>query len=430
MTALADLKPGKKVKGIIPGQVVTIVDTKWYGSTAVEIYYKREDGQPGTQLLYRADETLLEIAAPQRVWRFTADGAQFRLAAEAYRIRLAHLFDPVLAVHTSLIEPLPHQITGVYGDMLQRQPLRFLLADDPGAGKTIMAGLLLKELMVRGDVRRCVICVPGNLAAQWQDELWFKFQLRFDILTRETVETSLSGNPFVEKDWLIMRLDQIARDENLQDKLRRSEWDLAIVDEAHKMSAHFWAGDVQETRRYKLGKLLSRIARHFLLMTATPHNGKEEDFQLFLALLDTDRFEGRFREGVHKAEVSDIMRRMMKEDLRRFDGRPLFPERKAYTVNYPLSPEEKQLYEAVTDYVREEFNRVEQLLDDQRKGTVGFALMILQRRLASSPEAIYQSLKRRRERLEKRLTDLNSPPGRGQGWVLPLLSQTSLQFET
>jgi superfamily II DNA or RNA helicase len=399
---LESLKPGSKVNGILPGQSVSVVDVKWHGSTAVELFYKRADGQPGTQLLYRDDEAKLEIVEAERAWHFNADGDLFRLVAEAYRIHLAHLFDPVLAVHTSLVEPLPHQITGVYGEMLPRQPLRFLLADDPGAGKTIMAGLLIKELVIRGDVQRCLICVPGNLADQWQDELWFKFQLHFDIMTRETFETSVSGNPFVEKDRVIIRLDQIARGEGLQEKLARTDWDLVIVDEAHKMSAHFWGGELEETKRYRLGKLLSSVTRHFLLMTATPHNGKEEDFQLFLALLDQDRFEGRFREGVHEVDVSDIMRRMVKENLCRFDGRPLFPERRAYTCSYPLPPAERQLYDEVTEYVRTEFNRADQLVDDKRKGTVGFALTILQRRLASSPEAIYQSLKRRRERLEKR----------------------------
>ena len=209
--------------------------------------------------------------------------------------------------------------------MLPRQPLRFLLADDPGAGKTIMAGLFIKELIVRGDVQRCLICVPGNLDAQWQDELWFKFGMYFDIMSRDTIENAVSGNPFVEKDQLIIRLDQVARDEVLQEKLRNTDWDLIVVDEAHKMSAHFWGGDLEETKRYRLGKLLSSVSRHFLLMTATPHNGKEEDFQLFLKLLDPDRFEGRFREGVHEVDISDLMHRMVKEDLRRFDGRPLFP---------------------------------------------------------------------------------------------------------
>jgi len=357
MTALESLQPDSKVTGIIPNQAVTVVRVNWYGTSAVELIYKRPDGQTGSQILYRHDEPNLAILEGHPTWRFDTDGHTFRQVAEAYRIRLAHLFDPVLAVHTSLIEPLPHQITAVYSEMLTRQPLRFLLADDPGAGKTIMAGLLIKELVVRGDVNRCLICVPGGLAPQWQDELWFKFQLHFDIITRETIESAVSGNPFAEKERVIIRLDQIARDEALQEKLRRTDWDLVIVDEAHKMSAHFWGSKLEETRRYKLGKLLGSITRHFLLMTATPHNGKEDDFQLFLALLDPDRFAGRFREGVHQVDVSDIMRRMVKEDLYTFEQRKLFPERRAYTVDYALSPAEDELYQAVTSYVREEFNR-------------------------------------------------------------------------
>ena len=406
MTRLEDLKPGLQLRGIVRQQLVTIVDVKWYGTAAIELTYKRADGHTANQLLYPDDAAPLEIVAAEQRWDFSADGALFRLVSEAYRIHLAHLFDPVLAVHTSLIEPLPHQITGVYGEMLHRQPLRFLLADDPGAGKTIMSGLLIKELVVRGDVRRCLICVPGNLAEQWQDELWFKFQLRFEILNRETYEAAVSGNAFQEHDLAIIRLDQVARDDDLKAKLDKTDWDLIIVDEAHKMSAHYWGSKLEETRRYKLGKLLGNISRHFLLMTATPHNGKEEDFQLFLQLIDEDRFAGRFREGVHQVDISDIMRRMVKENLRRFDGRPLFPERKAYTVSYPLSDSEYELYEAVTEYVREEFNRADQLGDDKRRGNIGFALTVLQRRLASSPAAIYSSLKRRRERLEKRRTEI------------------------
>jgi len=399
------LRRGIQVRGIHPLHIVTLIDVVQYGTNAVEVSFRLPDGQLGSQLLYRDNEATLEIVEAERLWAFDVDGALLRLVSEAYRIHLAHLFDPVLAVHTSLVEPLPHQITAVYDEMLTRQPLRYLLADDPGAGKTIMAGLLIRELLVRGDVRRCLICAPGSLTEQWQDELWQKFQLEFDILTREMVESSRSGNPLGEHDLIIVRLDQMSRSDELQARLRQTDWDLVVCDEAHKMSASFFGGDLKETKRYKLGKLLGDISRHLLLMTATPHNGKEEDFQLFLGLLDADRFEGRFRDGVHEVDVSDLMRRMVKEKLLKFDGKPLFPERKAYTINYALSPEEADLYEAVTAYVRDEFNRAEQLENEGRKGTVGFALTILQRRLASSPEAIYQSLKRRRERLEKRLKE-------------------------
>ncbi|MBA4364050.1 MAG: RNA helicase, partial [Pseudomonas sp.] len=197
---------------------------------------------------------------------------------------------------------------------------------------------------------------------------------------------------------------KLSRDEELQAKLAHTDWDLIVVDEAHKMSASVFGGEIKYTKRYHLGELLAQRTRNLLMLTATPHNGKEEDFQLFMALLDADRFEGRYREGIHNPDASDLIRRLVKEQLFKFDGTPLFPERRAYTVGYELSDLEAALYEQVTNYVREEFNRADNL-DSDRRGTVGFALTVLQRRLASSPEAIYHSLRRRRERLETRLRE-------------------------
>ena len=408
MASLEDLKPNASVRGVLPNGVVTVVSVQWYGSEAIELTYKDANGKVANELLYRHDELRLEVVQEGRPWSFDGDGALFRLVSEAQRIRLAHLFDPVLAVHTSIVDPLPHQITAVYEVMLPRQPLRFLLADDPGAGKTIMAGLLIKELIARGDLQRCLIVCPGSLAEQWQDELYRRFNLPFEILTNDKLEAARTGNWFLETNLVIARLDKLSRNEDVQQKLQAPDcrWDLIVCDEAHKMSATVFGGETKYTKRYRLGQLLSTLTRHFLLMTATPHNGKEADFQLFMALLDGDRFEGRFRDGVHVADVSDLMRRMVKESLLKFDSTPLFPERIAYTVPYKLSEAEVHLYKAVTDYVREEFNRAEKLENDKRAGTVGFALTILQRRLASSPEAIYQSLRRRRERLESRLREM------------------------
>src|SRR5438067_3674006 len=268
-----------------------------------------------------------------------------------------------------------------------------------------MTGLFIKELLARGDLQRCLIVCPGNLAEQWQDELDRRFHLPFEIMTNDGLEAARSGNWFAENPLAICRLDKLSRNEDVQEKLKAADWDLLVCDEAHKMSATYFGSEVKYTKRYRLGQLLATLTRHFLLLTATPHNGKEADFQLFMGLLDGDRFEGNFRGGVHTTDASDLMRRLVKERLLKFDGTPLFPERIAYTVNYTLSNAEARLYKEVTDYVREEFNRAEALEHEGRRGTVGFALTILQRRLASSPEAIYQSLRRRRERLERRLRE-------------------------
>jgi SNF2 family DNA or RNA helicase len=424
MIQLEQLQPNAAVRGIVPDALVVVVSVQWFGSEALELTYKTPTGKVANELLYRHDEPRLDLVEQGRPWGFDGDGSLFRLVSEAQRIRLAHLFDPVLAVHTSVVDPLPHQITAVYESMLPRQPLRFLLADDPGAGKTIMAGLLIKELIARGDLQRCLIVCPGSLAEQWQDELYRRFHLPFEILTNDKLEAARTGNWFQEINLVIARLDKLSRNESVQQKLQVPDcrWDLVVCDEAHKMSATLFGGEIKYTKRYRLGQLLSTLTRHFLLMTATPHNGKEADFQLFMALLDGDRFEGRFRDGVHVTDASDLMRRMVKENLLKFDGTPLFPERIAYTVPYKLSAAESHLYKAVTEYVREEFNRAEALENDKRAGTVGFALTILQRRLASSPEAIYQSLRRRRERLASRLRELETLHRGGQ--VAPVLAPT------
>ena len=405
MALFEDIKPGSRLRGIDPTGLAEIVQVSRFGADALNVVF-RVNGRVGERLVYRGEETAFDLVGGGRSYSFDADGNLLRLASEAYRIRLAHLFDPYLAIHASLIKALPHQITAVYGEMLPRQPLRFLLADDPGAGKTIMAGLLIKELLIRGDLERCLIVAPGSLVEQWQDELSERFSLKFEQLTRDQIEASVSGNPFIERNRMILRLDMAARSDELKAKLEAApDWDLVICDEAHRMSASYFGGEVKETRRYKLGKLLGTRARNFLLMSATPHNGKEADFQLFMGLLDADRFEGRFREGVHKADVSDMLRRCTKEELYNFDGTPLFPERRAYTASYELSPQEADLYQAVSTYVREEMNRADRVGDDKRRINVGFALQILQRRLASSPAAIHRSLERRRKRLEERLRE-------------------------
>jgi superfamily II DNA or RNA helicase len=399
---LEDLTPGAVVRGITASGQVTIVAAKWYGSNAVNITYRADDGAVADQLLYRDKEAQLSLRRAASAYGFDGDGSLFKLAAEALRIRMAARFDPMLAVTTSDLEPLPHQIQAVYGELLDRSPLRFVLADDPGAGKTIMAGLYIKELMLRGDLERCLVVAPGGLVDQWQEELLDKFGLRFDVLTRDLINAQLDRTVFEKYPLLIARMDQLSRSEELQEQLRESDWDLIVVDEAHRMSANYFGDELKKTKRYVLGETLGKHTRHLLLMTATPHAGNEAGFQLFMGLLDSDRFEGKYREGVSSTDTDGLMRRMVKEDLLTFEGKPLFPERRAYTVPYRLSEPERELYDVVTEYVREQMGKAQQLAakgDGKRGNTVGFALTVLQRRLASSPEAILQSLIRRHKRL-------------------------------
>jgi len=408
----SQLQPGSLLLGVdAHAPVEVIASSQIAGTNSHNVVYRRSDGS--TAVFVADDKTQnISLLDNNRRWTFDADPALFRLVTEAQRIRLAHLFDPLLAVHTSLVEPLPHQITAVYHELLTRQPLRFILADDPGAGKTIMTGLFIRELMARGDLQRCLIVAPGSLVEQWQDELESKFHLRFAILTSDQLEASGGARWFEEHPLAIARLDKLSRDEWLQEGLRHvTPWDLIVVDEAHKMSATVFGREVKRTKRYQLGQLLVDHTRHFLLLTATPHNGKEADFQLFLSLIDPDRFEGRYRDEhgrLDRSAVADIMRRLVKEELLRFDGRRLFPPRDATTVGFDLSPMERKLYDEVTAYVREQFNRAENLESDRRKGNVGFALTILQRRLASSTAAIAASLTRRRERLQVKLDALEN----------------------
>src|SRR3989449_1726476 len=274
MSKLEDLRPNAAVRGILPDALVTVVNVQWFGSEALELTYKDPGGRVANQLLYREDQPGLALGQKGRPGSFDGDGVLFRLVSEAHRIRLAHLFDPVLAVHTSLVDPLPHQITAVYEAMLPRQPLRFLLADDPGAGKTIMAGLFIKELIARGDLKRCLVVCPGSLAEQWQEELHRRFHLPFEILTNDKLEAARTGNWFLENDLAIARLDKLSRNEDVQQKLNAPDcrYDLIICDEAHKLSATFFGGEVKYTKRYRLGPPLFSVTPPLLPLTPTPPN--------------------------------------------------------------------------------------------------------------------------------------------------------------
>lgn len=402
---LKNIPRGTRLNGLEPDTPVTVIAAEAMGDSHHRITYKTDAGALREQLVHRDQEKDLTQAPQQKTHTFDAPANPFKLAMEARRIQLAHHFDPMnfdpmTAIHAADIDPLPHQISAVYKHMLPKIPLRFVLADDPGAGKTIMTGLLISELILREDAHRILIIAPGALVDQWSAELDEKFGLKFPILHRQAPPT---------QNHLIARMDQLARDQDLLHRLLATEWDLIAVDEAHKMSARQSGKKRHKTKRFQLGEHLRDSARHFLLLTATPHNGIEADFNNFMSLIDQDRFHFQKDGKTTKADLKDVMHRVAKEQLVKFNGQKLFPPRLSQTVQYRLSDAESALYEQVTDYVRHQMNRADALTDKSRRGSVGFAMTSLQRRLASSPLAIWQSLARRHDKLTTRIDELSPP---------------------
>jgi superfamily II DNA or RNA helicase len=343
---------------------------------------------------------LAHVSATTETGRdFGGRGEAFFLAMEAHRIRYAHQFDQLLAVNVSQVDPLPHQIEAVYHYILPNPRIRFLLADDPGAGKTIMTGLLLKELKYRGLVQRTLIVVPGHLKDQWRREMKERFRETFTVVDRSVMDASWGRNIWQENAQIVTSMD-FAKQDDVLASLGEAHWDLVVVDEAHKMAAYRYGEKTTRTGRYRLGELLSRKSNFLLFLTATPHRGDPENFHLFLELLQPGFFANteQLRESVQNADNPLFLRRL-KEDLKDFEGRLLFPPRRVATKTYQLNDQEKRLYNAVTEYVEKSYNKA--LVADKRN--VAFALLILQRRLASSVRAVRRSLERRRERLEELL---------------------------
>lgn len=358
-------------------------------------------------IVTEAQAESLKILSSAKGMDFSGDAEAFHLAIEAARIRLAYEYDPHFAVNASTITPLPHQLDAVYRYMLKSPLVRFLLADDPGAGKTIMAGLLLKELRFRGLAERVLIVVPPLVARQWQEELASKFSEEFTIVDNGVLKANVGRNPWTETDRCITSVYWAARD-NVLEPLKDADWDLVIVDEAHKMAAYQQGVRSQKTRKtrlYRLGEELSVRTKHLLLLTATPHKGDPENFRLLLELLDKDLFADRqILEEAMRSSDNPIILRRLKEEMRRFDGSPLFPQRTVKTVTFDLSRAERELYDEVTEYVAEHFNKAMQ----KEKRTVGFAMTILQRRLTSSLAAITASLTRRHDRLQTLLDQVRA----------------------
>ncbi len=333
--------------------------------------------------------------------RFSAEPRQVFLALEARRYRYASLYDPLLAMNISKVDPLPHQIEAVYGYILHQLRVRFLIADDPGAGKTIMAGLVIKEMKLRGLVRRILIVAPGHLKDQWQRELKERFDERFTPIDRQTMRNRFGENAWEDEFQVITSLD-FARQEHVMQALASVHWDLTIVDEAHKMAAYKYGNKMEKTKRYRLGELLSRNSTQLLFLTATPHRGDPENFRLFLDLLQPGAFATvEMLDASIRAGDNPLFIRRLKEDLKDFNGKPLFLPRQVKTMAFHLGAEslsEKELYNALSRYVEEQYNKA---LASERRRNIAFAMVILQRRLASSTYALYRSLERRKKRLEE-----------------------------
>ncbi len=392
---MAQIQPGNILKGPFWTERVRVISAKSIGRNQMRIEAVGLETQCFyNPLLSEEDARLVEILE-ERPFAFSSDGESLFLYLESHRIRNAFQFDPLYAVNVSQIDPLPHQIEAVYNYMMQNPRIRFLLADDPGAGKTIMAGLLLKELKYRGLVERTLIVVPGHLKDQWLREMKEKFQEHFSIVDRNVMNTEWGKNVFADKNQVIISMD-FAKQEDVRFALKDVKWDLCIVDEAHKMSAYKYGQKISKTQRYAFGELISRITTYLIFLTATPHRGDPENFRLLLDLLEPGFFANAsmLSESIQNKDNPLFLRRL-KEDLKDFEGAPIFPPRTVETIKYPLSDDEKKLYNAVTEYVEKHFNKAL----EKEKRNVTFALTILQRRLASSLRAIRKSLERRYKRL-------------------------------
>jgi len=332
---------------------------------------------------------------------FSADTGKVFLSLENLRYNLVSIYDPLLAINTSKVDPLPHQIEAVYGYVLQMPRIRFLIADDPGAGKTIMAGLIIKELKLRQVIDRVLIVAPGHLKDQWRRELKERFEENFVIIDRSLMDSHFGENVWSKENQIITSIDFGKRDEILP-TLDATNFDLIIVDEAHKMSAYQYGNKTSKSKRYRLGETLSQITEHLLFLTATPHKGDQDNFRLFLDLLSEGFFANNelLQESIENKDNPLFIRRV-KEDLKDFEGKPLFLPRNVYTLTYNLgvdSPAEKILYNNLTEYVEQQFNKA---LAQTTRRNVAFALIVLQRRFASSTYALLKSVERRKKRLEE-----------------------------
>ena len=400
---------GNIVKNLISSETVEITKIKKLGAKHSVEYIGTGSGRRGSRILTTEQIEDLEVLTNDGEFNFKGNPEKFVLFAEAERIRSAYQFDPLFAINCSVVDPLPHQVEAVYKFLLPQPKIRFLLADDTGAGKTIMTGLLLKELMMRSLVQRILIVTPGGLTKQWQeDEMGIKFNIPFRLVNRSVFASE--PTVFQTSDRVLASIDFICR-EDILSVLSKTSWDLVIFDEAHKLSAYEYGEKIYKSKRYEAAHVLSGQCEHLLLLTATPHRGRKDTFKKLLQLLDEDIFATsemvteRVRE-LSETGANKFFIRRLKEDMKDWDGTPLYKKRFTRTTSYNLTPDEKRLYDAVTDYLTK--RKAEAL--QSKNIHVSLALQVMQRRLVSSIFAIRNTLHKRWLALQSLADDLSRNP--------------------
>ena len=401
-----ELKPQVIVRGPLFPEPVEILVVVPMGASVKLVGKGLVTGQVHEPVL-SADQ-LLQLTCTADKEPFDGDPQQFRLGIEALRLALAYEYDPYFSLSIARVDPLPHQLEAVYDYFLKLPRIRFLLADDPGAGKTIMAGLLLKELKIRGLVKRTLIVTPANLSFQWQREMKDKFREVFEVIRGDVLRANYGSNPWQEKNQVITSVSWVSRIADANESLLRSQWDLIIVDEAHKMSA---ATADKKTLAYELGESLSGMTDHYLLMTATPHKGDPKNFCLFLELLDKDVYGdvASLEEAMRRNSAPFYLRRT-KEALITFPNpdtgkcSKLFTNRDVQTVDFQIDADEWDFYDALTRFVDDQ--SIKAHADDSAVGrALSFTMAMLQRRFASSIYAVRRSLERMRDKRQRILDD-------------------------
>lgn len=403
---LNELKANITVYGpLFPEPVIVIIAVPM--GSGVKIIGKGARSSTVYEPILNADQLALLTASPARE-PFDGDGSRFRLGIEAMRLGLAYEYDPYFSLSIARVDPLPHQLEAVYDNFVKLPRIRFLLADDPGAGKTIMAGLLIKELKIRGLIKRTLIVTPANLSFQWQRELKDKFRENFEIIRGDVLRANYGTNPWQEKNQVITSVSWVSRIDDAKESLLRSTWDLIIVDEAHKMSAY--SAD-KKTLAYQLGEALSQMTDHYLLMTATPHKGDPTNFCLFLSLLDRDVYGDvkSLEEAMQRHDAPFYLRRL-KEALVTFPDpetgvvKAIFTRRLVRTTPFQINDEELELYDRLTRYVEDQSIKAASEAS-ARARAVGFTMAMLQRRFASSIYAVRRTLERMKEKRQRILED-------------------------